>query len=202
MSDVVDDLHAAEEMAGQLADTLRRVLDHPVEAGAYAAVMAEGRQLVASWTGYCRPGCGAHGGIDQCASGEPEYCGCPCGHADLCGKLGPRGAEGLACGLPAEHAPPCYFGRPRPAPVPPVPPAQPLPEGTAVRAIASLVWTEVPVPPGGRLVVYVDGEPRNLIMYLKAPEPDPPAVADGACPDDPDGVHHIDCGCWDSDVLD
>lgn len=84
-ADSVDDLHAAEDMAGTLAAALERLLDtargyNPLIAD--AGVMAKVR--LAEWEKFCRPTCGAHGD-PEVADGECEYpdtCGCPCGHTD------------------------------------------------------------------------------------------------------------------------
>lgn len=77
-TDVVDDLHAAEEAAGELAAALGLLL-HPSSQGFDATRAAI--SALESWADYCRPGCQflEHG---ECASGEPDLCGCPCGHAD------------------------------------------------------------------------------------------------------------------------
>jgi hypothetical protein len=52
-ADVVDDLHAAEDMAGRLAEALRFVLADVDFDG-----QVDARVALASWDEYCRPGCG------------------------------------------------------------------------------------------------------------------------------------------------
>lgn len=83
MADTVDDLHAAEDMAGSFAAALAALLaatpDRRVNAYAPLRQAAEtGRARVEEWGDYCRPTCQfrANGECDD----DPDTCGCPCNH--------------------------------------------------------------------------------------------------------------------------
>jgi len=73
MSDMVDDLHAAEDLIGQLQNELRRALLGEVQDKERPALMTLSSEP------YCRPGCGF---LDSgaCESEDPGCCGCPCHH--------------------------------------------------------------------------------------------------------------------------
>jgi hypothetical protein len=80
-TDTVDDLHAAEDAAGLLADRLRALVDVVEGADttdAYGNAMDNALAALEFWANYCRPGCQfrAEG---QCQD-DPECCGCPCDH--------------------------------------------------------------------------------------------------------------------------
>lgn len=85
-ADTVDDLHAAEDMAGTFANLLDRI----VKAGHLngdADLASHAISAVAQMAGYCRPTCGAEGDPEgECDSGDPSTCGCPCRHADAEGE--------------------------------------------------------------------------------------------------------------------
>lgn len=73
-TDVVDDLHAAEDMIGTLMTAIDAIVG-AWESGDLAGAVNEAAGLTGPW---CRPSCGAEGdeGID-CGD---DTCGCPCGH--------------------------------------------------------------------------------------------------------------------------
>lgn len=54
--------------------------------------------------------------VDAHSMGDHQFCGPECDPPEagepesFCAKLGPRGEEGLPCGLPEGHEPPCYYG--------------------------------------------------------------------------------------------
>lgn len=86
-ADSVDDLHAAEDMAGTLAAALERLLDtargyNPLVNEGEAGTTAKARLV--EWDSYCRPTCGAEGDPVEAEEtcDEPDTCGCPCGHTD------------------------------------------------------------------------------------------------------------------------
>lgn len=80
--DVVDDLHAAEDMAGLLCSALEQLMaaegGEPNENA--EPVWVNARAAVEAWRSYCRPGCGADGVHEDCEDSDPECCGCPCIH--------------------------------------------------------------------------------------------------------------------------
>jgi hypothetical protein len=79
MNDLVDDLHAAEDMASVLAAALRYVNDNVRDDT--PEMWSRVEVALAGWAEYCRPSCGANGDplSDEC---DDDTCGCPCGHTD------------------------------------------------------------------------------------------------------------------------
>jgi hypothetical protein len=114
-ADTVDDVEAAEDLAGTLYTHLDRVLklhddqraaaagrgDTP-PAGRILSVYADARAALTAYNGYCRPTCGWLDADDDDRPGireqcEDSSCGCPCGH----GQHEPPARE------PHVHGPQC-----------------------------------------------------------------------------------------------
>lgn len=80
-TDTVDDLHAAEEMAGRLCAALEALYLTPTDDPlTYEAALDDARAAIRGGETYCRPSCST-GDDGECLEGDT--CGCPCGHADL-----------------------------------------------------------------------------------------------------------------------
>lgn len=75
-ADTVDDLHAAEDLAGHLAWALRRALPWIFE----EAARRDALNALASFDTHCRPTC-AWLYEGECREGDPT-CGCLCGHGE------------------------------------------------------------------------------------------------------------------------
>ncbi len=96
-TDSVDDLHAAEDMAGTAVKALAELVAglsgemswEEEHAWDEVAAFANARVIVSSWDAYCRPTCCYLDNADEpederCYSGgEEDGCGCPCDHTDL-----------------------------------------------------------------------------------------------------------------------
>ncbi len=79
-ADIVDDLHAAEDMSGLMAVHLSELLAVDVFAPVMGEELTSTTNLCrALWDEYCRPSCGAQGDPDSEAC-DDAFCGCPCGH--------------------------------------------------------------------------------------------------------------------------
>jgi hypothetical protein len=83
-TDLVDDLHYAEDTIGDLAAVLERVrafrLSNPwtgLDDGP-AELRDAVDAAVATAATYCRPTCGANGPRERCEDEDPALCGCPC----------------------------------------------------------------------------------------------------------------------------
>lgn len=83
-TDIVDDLHAAEDQAGagrRLAEHVSLVLEDRHALFTHDQIDEVRSLLAALSEPFCRPSCGFLDGR-ECESGGPDNCGCPCGHGE------------------------------------------------------------------------------------------------------------------------
>lgn len=81
-ADIVDDLHAAEDMAGMAVAVLAILMDAtpPADPASDAGhALSQARTVLRVWDSYCRPSCNPNddGPHDEVCE-EGATCGCPC----------------------------------------------------------------------------------------------------------------------------
>jgi hypothetical protein len=75
-ADTVDDLHAAEDLAGHLAWALKHLLSSVTD----DLARRRAQDALAHYETFCRPTC-AWPYEGECREADPT-CGCPCGHGE------------------------------------------------------------------------------------------------------------------------
>lgn len=78
-ADTVDDLHAAEDLAGQAVEALRQLTDPTADSWRLGVARQTAAALIHHWDSYCRPTCNPNddGDHDEVCEEGPS-CGCPC----------------------------------------------------------------------------------------------------------------------------
>lgn len=77
-ADCVDDIEAAEDMAGTLAQAIRAIVLSETFAEMTTTIRAAA-VVAEAWDDYCRPTC-RFLEEGECQDDDPDCCGCPCDH--------------------------------------------------------------------------------------------------------------------------